>query len=452
MKPRGIVYLWGLEQSVSPQEHATTTSGHLLHLVQAFAKGRLQTRLWLVTRGAQAVLAQNGQNSAASGLGASALWGLGKVIALEHPELSSVCLDLEPSEQANGILDNLHLAPISRPSVGSDEVEIEIEVHATGLNFRDVLNALGMLKAYYAEHLGIDNAAEVPFGFECAGTIVAVGRDVAKGHDISPFKVGDEVIASMVSGSLATFATVKANYVTHKPQQLSSSEAATIPLTFLTAYYGLHELAKIQPYDRVLIHAAAGGVGQAAVQLAQRAGAEVFATASTGKWDFLTRTGLDASHVMNSRTLDFADQIMALTNGKGVEIVLNSLNGAFVDKSFEVLAKGGRFVEIGKRGIWDEEKAQAVRPDAAYFPFDLGEVSQKQPHLVPSMFAQLMDAFKEGSLNPLPLKTFPVTEVVSAFRYMAQAKHIGKVVISLPANFNPPSDTLGEGGRGVRAG
>ncbi|MEQ9548564.1 MAG: amino acid adenylation domain-containing protein [Coleofasciculus sp. G3-WIS-01] len=347
-----------------------------------------------------------------------------------------------------GILDNLELAPLRRRQPEADEVEIQ--VRAAGLNFRDVLNALGMLREYYENELGISHPGEVPFGFECAGEIVAVGENV------SNFQIGARVMA-LATGSLASFVTVSATQVALKPEGFSFEEAATIPAAFLTADYALHELAKMQAGDSILIHSAAGGVGQAAVQLAQRAGAEIFATASQKKWEFLKAMGIN--HVMNSRTLDFAEEIKQLTHGQGVTIVLNSFNKEFIDKSFEILAQNGRFIELGKIDIWDNQKVQQLRPDAAYFPFELGEAYQQNPDLLPSLFAHLLSGFAEGSLKPLPMKVFPLENVVDAFRYMASAKHIGKVVISMSAS---PSSTVvrgegsylitgGLGGLGIKA-
>ncbi|MDJ0620297.1 MAG: SDR family NAD(P)-dependent oxidoreductase [Calothrix sp. MO_192.B10] len=471
----GIVYLWSLDADEQDLCDLHLGCGSVLHLVQALTKTNLSPRLWLVTQ-----LTQPVSKSAPIQVQQAPLWGLGKAIALEHPELHCTCLDLDRSDTQTaasvkalyrellsteredqvvyregvrylarlqqfqsqesvkqqafassspvrvtidnyGVLDNIYLAPLKRRQPEPEEVEIQ--VRAAGLNFRDVLNALGMLKDYYAEHLGIDNPADIPFGFECAGTIVALGENVDN------FQIGDEVVALTV-GSLSSFVTTKAQNVAPKPQSLSFEEAATIPAAFLTAYYGLYELANIQAGERILIHSAAGGVGQAAVQLAQRTGAEIFGTASEGKWEFLKLMGID--HVMNSRSLEFADQVMAITNGKGVDIVLNSFNKEFVDKSFEALGQGGRFIELGKIDIWDEQKVQELRPDASYFPFDFGEVSQENPGLITSVFAPLKQEFDKGILKPLPHKIFPIQNVVDAFRFMAGAKHIGKVVLSIP--------------------
>ena len=472
---RGLVYLWSLDTNEQELPDLHLGCGSVLHLLQALGKTNLSPRLWLVTG-----LTQPVSKSAPLQVQQAPLWGLGKAIALEHPELRCTFLDIDPSDAKTaafvkelsrellsteeeeqiayrqgvrylarlqqfqsqdsarqqafasnspvrvtidnyGVLDDIYLAPLERRQPESEEVEIQ--VRAAGLNFRDVLNALGMLKDYYAEHLGIDNPADIPFGFECAGTIVALGENVDN------FQIGDEVVALTV-GSLSSFVTTKAQNVAPKPEGLSFEEAATIPAAFLTAYYGLYELANIQAGDRILIHSAAGGVGQAAVQLAQHAGAEIFGTASEGKWKFLKSRGID--HVMNSRTLEFAEQVMAITNGEGVDIVLNSFNKEFVDKSFEVLGQGGRFVELGKIDIWDDRKVQELRPDAAYSPFDLGEVSQENPGLITSLFAPLKEKFEEGILKLLPHKIFPIQNVVDAFRFMAGAKHIGKVVLSIP--------------------
>ncbi|WP_371357690.1 type I polyketide synthase [Hydrocoleum sp. CS-953] len=302
--------------------------------------------------------------------------------------------------------------------------EVEIEVVAVGLNLRDVLNSLGLLKDYYAEHLGVSSVEELTFGFECAGKISAVGEEV------SEWQVGDEVMLTMIHDGFSSFITAPAEYVMAKPKSMSFNEAATLPLTFVTAYYGLQKLAKIKAGDRVLIHSAAGGVGQAAVQIAQLAGAEIFATASPGKWDFLKSMGI--KHIMNSRTLDFAKEIKEITGGEGVDVVLNSLNGDHIPYSLEALAPKGRFVEIGKIGIWDKEQVEEKRPDISYFPFDLGDVVKENPGIMGEISEELTQEWNQGKLRALPYKVFSNTEITTAFRYMQQAKHIGKIVLEMP--------------------
>ncbi|OBQ19025.1 type I polyketide synthase [Anabaena sp. AL93] len=476
---QGVVYLWGLDENDS----CDSSCEQILHLIQALTSAKISPQLWLVTQGAQLALKDDD-----IAVWQAPIWGLGKTISLEHPEFSTTCLDLPSGQHSHetaksllqellapdredqiayrngtryvarlepfhpiqapsiapvalkltsyGTLDNLTLVPLATSTLAPDEVEIKVQ--ASGLNFRDVLRALGMMREI-EESLGIAaTASDILFGFECAGTIERVGKQV------SGFKVGDAVIA-YASGSLASVVKAKAKLVVPKPPELSFAEAATIPVTFLTAYYGLIKRAQIGPTDRVLIHNAAGGVGQAALQLAQLKGAEVFATASPPKWDFLKSLGI--KHIYSSRSLEFAEQVMTDTNGKGVNVILNSLAGKFIDQSFDVLAQGGRFVEIGKLGIWDEQKLQALRPDAAYFPFDLGEMNGSE--IIPAMLLELMTLFKEGKLKPLPAKVFPITEFVNAFRYMQQAKHIGKVVLSFQ---NPENCSVRQDGSYLIAG
>ena len=328
-----------------------------------------------------------------------------------------------------GSPDQLRLVPLTRRSPGPGEVEIEVK--AAALNFRDVLIALGMLKDYYAEVLKIDRAQDVRLGFDCAGTIAAVGEGV------TDFKVGDEVMSSAV-GSSASFLTLPHIDVVHKPAVISFEEASAIPTAFFTGHYGLLQLAQLKPGERVLIHAAAGGVGQAAVQLAQAVGAEIFATASPGKWEVLKSQGIQ--HVMNSRTLDFADEILRLTGGEGVDVVLNSLTGEAIDRSFDVLKRGGRFVEIGKLGIWTAEQVAERHPDAAYFTFDLDQAIDQDP-ACPTTLGQVRDWFEAGRLRPLPQRVFPVQDAVEAYRFLQQTRQVGKVMLS----FAPDADSAVRG-------
>ncbi|HET8659851.1 MAG TPA: type I polyketide synthase [Micromonosporaceae bacterium] len=458
---RGVVHLASLDAAADEPTLDEVMSAHersvrgVLALVQALAPGdRSMPRLWLVTRGAQAVAA--GEPVAVA---QSPAWGLAKAVSRERPELRCTCVDLDPAGDRQaaaqalhellpaagdedqvavragrpyvarlvpaaaggpapvqpvqlqvrepGVLEHLALQPVARRAPEPDEVEIR--VHATGLNFRDVLNALGM----YPGDAG-------PLGLECAGEVVAVGSRV---RELAP---GDRVLA-LAPASFATFTTVAARRVVRVPGSMTFSEAATVPVAFLTAAYGLHHLAQLKSGERVLVHAAAGGVGMAAVQLAQQAGAEVFATASPAKWPLLAERGV--RHVFSSRTLDFADAILDRTGGEGVDVVLNSLADEHIPRSIGVLREGGRFVEIGKRGVWDADQVAQVRPDVEYHPFDLGTVADSDPKLVQAMLHDLVDALAEGRLAPLPLREVPLARAVDAFRHMAQARHTGKVVV-----------------------
>jgi myxalamid-type polyketide synthase MxaB len=314
-------------------------------------------------------------------------------------------LDIEE----RGVLENLTFRPVEQRGPGLGE--IMIRVHATGLNFRDVLNALGV----YAGEAGV-------LGSECAGEVVAVGEGV------DTFQIGDTVMA-LAEGSFSRFAITQAKVAIQIPANLTYEEAATIPITFLTAYYALHHLAGMKEGDRVLIHSASGGVGVAAVQLAQQAGAIVFGTAgSPAKRDFLAQMGVP--HIMNSRSLEFGAQIQAETGGEGVDIVLNSLTDDFIPTSLSVLRAGGHFLEIGKAGIWDEAQVQAFRPGVLYSVIYLGEVWAKQPDLIQSMLRDIVAGFEINALKPLPLQVFALSKAGDAFRYMAQARHIGKIVLS----------------------
>ncbi len=456
---RGVVHLWSLDApaGIASESQERCVASALL-TAQAVVGAGLAAELWLVTRGAQAV------NGALTNPVQAAAWGFGAALALEQPELNVICVDLDADAAAGdqtlfeeiargahdeprvafrqqtryvarlergqagdtpllagdqpftltiadrGVLDNLTFQAAERRAPGPDE--IEIRVHAAGLNFRDVLNALGM----YPGDAGL-------LGNECAGEVVAVGAQVRH------VRVGDPVMG-IAYGTFSRYVTAPAALAVRIPASLSYEEAATIPVTFLTALYGLQHLAGLKAGDRVLIHAAAGGVGMAAVQLALRAGAEVFGTAgSDAKREFLARLGVQ--HRLNSRTLDFAEQIMAHTGG--VDIVLNSLTGDFIPASLSALASGGHFLEIGKAGIWDAEQMRAARPDAHYAVIYLGDVCKDQPDLIQAMLREIVQGLEDGSLKPLPRTVFPLREAVAAFRYMAQARHIGKVVLAQDA-------------------
>jgi NADPH:quinone reductase-like Zn-dependent oxidoreductase/acyl carrier protein len=320
-----------------------------------------------------------------------------------------------------GLLESLRpeALPPQAPAAG----ELEIAVEATGLNFRDVLNALGLLRSY-SRQLGLDEAAQVPFGGECVGRVTAVGEGV------DPGLVGQRVLAALAVGSLASHVVCRSELCAPLPETLTPEQGASLSTAFLTAIYGLETLAKLQPGESVLIHAAAGGVGQAALQVALRLGARVYATASSSKQARLLEQGCTA--VFDSRSLDFAEQLLAATAGQGVDVVLNSLKGEWVDASFEALAQGGRFVELGKIEIWSKAEAAERRPDARYLPFDLLEVAAAQPDLVRELLKQFLSDLVSGTYQMLPLQSFPVEQTVEAFRLMAQARHVGKVVITQP--------------------
>ena len=327
---------------------------------------------------------------------------------------------------AQGGLDGLTLRRLERRAPARDEVEIA--VRAAGLNYRDVLWAMGMLPEEAVEH-GFSGAT---IGMECSGTVTAVGSEV------TDFKPGDRVIA-FATACFASHVTTKAIAVVHMPQALNFEEAATIPTAFLTAFYALHYLARLEPGETVLIHGAAGGVGLAALQVAKLCGAEVFATAGNEDKRRLLRL-LGADHVLDSRSLAYADEVMRITNGNGVDVVLNSLAGEAITKNLQILRPFGRMLEIGKRDLYANSRIglRPFRNNLSYFGIDADTLLIERPALARSLFRQLMDLFDTKSLRPLPYQAVPVQRAAQAFRLMQQSRHVGKILITLPL----PGETL----------
>ncbi|MEM9256796.1 MAG: SDR family NAD(P)-dependent oxidoreductase [Pseudomonadota bacterium] len=300
--------------------------------------------------------------------------------------------------------------------------QVTVRVHAAALNFKDLLLSLGSLTEYL-ESLGYEQAEDVPLGFEAAGVVAAIGDAVT---DVSP---GQRVVVTQ-TGCMASCVTVDRDCVALLPSGLSCSEGAALPTVFMTAIYALETLASIGPGDRVLIHAAAGGVGQAALQVARACGAEVFATASPSKWQRLRMQ--DVEHVYSSRDTQFADAILADTGGEGVDVVLNALSGDFIEAGLKALAQNGRFVEIGKVGVWSHERMQDHRPDVAYHLFDLADVTSGDAQVYRDLQKSLWARLESAEFQALPVEVFDVQEAERAMRHMSQARHIGKVVLRFP--------------------
>ncbi|WP_455569400.1 type I polyketide synthase [Streptomyces rapamycinicus] len=318
-----------------------------------------------------------------------------------------------------GTLDGLALVPgpeAVEESLGSGQVRVG--VRAAGVNFRDVLLTLGVV-------------GQEGLGSEGAGVVLEVGPDVVG------LGVGDRVFG-LFPGSIGSVAVADCRMVARMPEGWSFAEAASVPVVFLTAYYGLVDLAGLGSGESVLVHAAAGGVGMAAVQLARHVGAEVWATASPVKWGVLREMGLDAERIASSRDLEFGERFLAATGGRGVDVVLNSLAGEFVDVSLGLLAGGGRFLELGKTDV-----REGV---AGYRAFDLIEAG---PERIGEMLSELMSLFREGVLRPLPLTVWDVRRAREAFRFMGQARHVGKVVLTVPVPLDGQGTVLITGGTGV---
>jgi NADPH:quinone reductase-like Zn-dependent oxidoreductase/aryl carrier-like protein len=257
-----------------------------------------------------------------------------------------------------------------------------------------------------------------------------VGRVTAVGSAVTGVAVGDPVIA-LAPRCFGTHALADARLVLPWPARLSAVEAATVPLAFSTAHYALAHVARLSRGERVLIHAAAGGVGLAAVQLAQRAGAEIFATAgSVAKREHLRALGV--AHAMSSRDLSFVDEVRAHTGGRGVDVVVNSLGGEFLTASFDLLASGGRFVELGKRD-YHADRRLGLSPFLRRLSFSLVDLRSEMhdhPDRVRGVFQEVLALFEAGALAPLPARVFAMTDAASAFGCMARAEHIGKIVLS----------------------
>ena len=464
---QGVVHAWSLDAgpwiSMSAAE-LNQAQNHgamsMMLLAQALVSASPAPRLWLVTRGAQEADALDDPLSPAQ----APAWGLAKALSLEHPELRCVCVDLPPSTheaevdalaaelaepglesqvawrngerrvarlarvprtsaravgagtgeawrlvpESPGALDQFRREPFKRRLPGPGEIEIAAQ--ASGLNFKDVLNVLGM----YPGDPG-------PLGTECAGRVTAIGPGVTH------VRPGDAVLA-LASGSFASHVITRAELVQPLPAGVSVEEGASFPVAFLTAEYCLSHLASLRAGNRVLIHAAAGGVGMAAVKLAQRVGAEVFATAGS-KWkrDLLREMGV--THVFDSRSGSFADEVLARTDGRGVDLVLNSLSGELIDASFRALARGGTFVEIGRRGIKDPAWVAGLDRDLRYHTVDWSQFAEKSVGLLGGMLARLVDELRQGTLTGLPRHVFDGEEAGRAFRFMAQARHAGKIIV-----------------------
>jgi acyl transferase domain-containing protein/acyl carrier protein len=485
-----VVHLWNLDAppadglgAAALRSAADAGLWSVVGLVQAWeraAQGR-SARLFLVTRGAQSV----GERPEPVAVAQAPAVGLGRVVASEYPRLRCTLVDIDPGASDGGVealfaevlaadaedevairgaerfvhrfvpapglpaqgergaarddepyrlavrragtLDGLVLQTARRRPPGPGEVEIEVA--AAGLNFSDVMKAMGL-------YPGLADGP-VPLGAECAGRVSAVGAGV------ETVRVGDDVLA-VAPLAFGSHVVTRAELVAVRPPGLTAAEAATLPIAFLTASYALEHLGRLAPGESVLIHSASGGVGLAALQLARRAGTRVFATAGTPeKRDYLRSLGVDA--VMDSRSLDFADEVLRRTGGRGVDIVLNSLPGEAIARGVAALADYGRFLEIGKRDIYGNARL-GLRPfhkNLSFFAIDLDRVVRERPALVGGMLADLVSRVDRGELRPLPHAAWPVAEAAEAFRTMQQGRHTGKLVLTFgdrPADLVPAED------------
>ncbi|WP_369204736.1 SDR family NAD(P)-dependent oxidoreductase [Streptomyces sp. PU-14G] len=485
--PQAVVYLPAPgSASVPCDRRAREQVARLVATARALTDtgdGGTAPRLWTVTVTAQQVTPEDRPELAQAGLR-----GLVRVLSYEHPELRPGVLDITPltpvAEVASellscpdeqdeiayrhgtrhlarlrnvpleegerrrtavdrahervalhlshpGDLDSLEFVAQPRRRPGPGEVEVRIE--ATSVNFINVLQAMGVYQRFSTGEERMDVCA-----FDGAGVVAAVGDGV------QGVREGDRVAAMFVDGSqsavMSSFATVRADCLLAVPAGVSTQDAAALPCAYLTAWYALRHLARIRPGEKVLIHSASGGTGLAALNLARAHGADVLATAgSEAKRTYLR--GLGVPHVMDSRTLDFADEVRTLTAGRGVDVVLNSLTGPAQTAGLDLLAHRGRFVELGKRDIYANTRVGLLpfHRNVTFAGVDVLMMMQQDPALLAEGYRELAGMLADGTLPLLPVTEHPVAEAPSAFHTMAAARHTGKLVLTWPTE---GTDTL----------
>ncbi|SNR59681.1 type I polyketide synthase [Actinomadura mexicana] len=328
-----------------------------------------------------------------------------------------------------GVLDAMSVAACPETGEPLAPGQVRVRVRAAGISFHDLLVALGM-----------PPDDDLFIGGEGAGVVQATGPGV------TGLEPGDRVLGLMPA-AFGTEAVTDHRRLVRMPPDWTFEQAASVPSAFLTAHFALDRTAGLRAGQRVLVHAAAGGVGMAAVQLARHLGAEVFATAAPAKHDALRRMGLDDAHIASSRDTAFADQVLAATGGEGVDVVLNSLAGELVDASLRVLPGGGHLVELGKTDRRDPEQVAAAYPGVVYRPVDL--VPDTTPELIRTMLDDVVRLLRDGAVKPLPVRTWDVRAAPEAFRFMARALHVGKLVLTIPPAPDPAGTVLVTGGTGT---
>ena len=470
-EPERIVYLWNLDTSLD--QDPTIGTDALLQLVQTLETTRPSAKLRLdsVTRGAQPA----GRNSRTTDVAQAPAIGLMRVISNEYPNYTCHGIDLPPTpcqadpdliwtelfraeserevafrgdaryvqrldrgrphiernldsalplrleSQERGHLDALKFAPFAQRLCGPGEVIIDVK--AAGMNFRDVLKALALYPG--------DAPDARSFGDEVGGIVAAVGSDVTH------VRPGDRVFGLAVFG-LATQTIARGCDICRIPNDLSFEEAATLPVVFMTSWHALKNVARLRKGERVLIHAGAGGVGMAGIQIAHHLGAEVIASAGSPAKRALLET-LGVKYVIDSRRGDFTEVVMELTNRRGVDVVLNALAGEAIPMGLSCLAEFGRFIEIGKRDIYQNSRIplRPLRCNASFHVVAMDAVFAGDESLTREMLAEIADLVGEGALHPLPFRAFPANNVSAAFRLMAAGKHTGKVIVAFPETFVP---------------
>ncbi|WP_103964805.1 type I polyketide synthase [Nonomuraea solani] len=338
-----------------------------------------------------------------------------------------------------GTLSNLALLPAPEATRPLAPTEVRLAPRVAGINFHDLVVALDMITEEDDGLIG-----------EASGVVLEVGSAVT---DLRP---GDRV-TGLVDGGAGTVAITDRRLLVPIPDDWSFTAAAVLPIVNLTAYYGLVDLAGVSPGDRVLVHAGAGGVGIAAIQLARHLGAEVYATASPAKWPVLRALGLDEAHLASSRDLGFREKFLDATGGAGMDVVLNSLAREFVDASLELLPRGGHFLEMGKTDIRQAEEVAGTHPGVVYRAYDMVAQSRTEhpagtPERVQEILAEVLRLYVHDVLRPAPVTVWDARRAKDAFRHLQQARHVGKLALTVPRELDPDGTVLITGGTGVIAG
>jgi len=438
-------------------DRTLATLHQALELVQSWlAEDRpAGARLTVVTQ--RAVTVVDGE---AIDLAAAPLWGLLSSAQSEHPDrialvdsdgtqASRAALEaaLETGEPKLALREGAILAPrtallrdadggpLERPADAARSAlrphEVRISMRAAGLNFRDVLVALEF-----------DLPGDGRLGSEGAGVVVETGSEV---RDLVP---GDRVMG-LIDDAFAPSGIGDRRLLAPVPDGWTFEQAASVPVAFLTARHGLIDVANLESGERVLIHAGAGAVGMAAIQLARRLGAEVFATASPSKWQALRDAGVQDDHIASSRDPAFRERFLAVTGGAGVDVVLNSLANELVDASLALLPRGGRFVELGRTDIRDPARVAAEHPDVAYRAFDLLDLPAER---LGELLEETIAGFADGAFYRLPISTWPVARAMDAYRHLREGRNIGKVVLNRPRPIAQTGTVLITGGTGGLGG
>jgi acyl transferase domain-containing protein/NADPH:quinone reductase-like Zn-dependent oxidoreductase/acyl carrier protein len=458
LRPDGIVWI---APAVDRGDAGLFATNQLVALIQQISRSQQSPSVVIVTRGATGETPRPDH---------AAVWGLGRVTAAEHAEVPIALVDCEDDERVPlwlareilgdtlerevrlgsagrlvcrlqswsgpepktemvnttevpvalrqtraGMLDSLTWHEIGRRDPGPGEMEIRSV--AAALNFKDVLKSMSLLPEAYVENTFFGGS----LGMETAGVVTRVGDGVER------YSPGDEVVA--VAPHFASYLVVDASLARRKPAGLSFAQTPVF-INYMTAYHGLVDVARLQRGESVLIHLGSGGVGQAAIAVARMIGAEIFATAGDpDKRAHLRSQGIE--HVFDSRSIDFADAIVDITRGVGVDVVLNSLAGEALRRSWDILAPYGRFIEIGKRDI-EENAMLSMRgfdENRTFASIDLDRILRERPALLQRIWSDVERLFADGRIGPLPTQAFAASRVSEAFRVMSRARHVGKIVV-----------------------